>query len=177
MTKPGKSSAGELYRAHARFVAGFLLRLGAPRDEMEDLTHDVFLVAHRRGGYTPGAAKPTTWLAEIAMRVWSNRKRTMRRRPAEPAGDAVAQVESRGVDPERAVRATRALDRVQRCLEELDLDRRAVFVLYELEGEKCADIAAALDVPVGTVYRRLHEAREKFRAAFVASGGEVPDGR
>lgn len=169
-------SAAELYRAHARFVAGFLLRLGAPQGEMEDLTQEVFLVAHRRGGFVPGKAKATTWLAEIALRVWSNRKRSERRRPAEPAGDAVADLPGHGLGPEAAAGARRALERVQRCLDTLDLDHRSVFVLYELEGEKCGDIATALGVPVGTVYRRLHTARERFRAEYRALTGEGDDG-
>ena len=138
--------AGELYRAHARFVASFLLRLGAPPDEMQDLTQEVFLVAHRRGGFTPGAAKATTWLGEIAVRVWSNRKRTARRRPAQPAGDLAQEVAGHFLDPEASASERESLARVQRCLETLDLDHRAVFVLYELEGAKCADIAAALEV-------------------------------
>ena len=158
--------AGVLYRAHAPFVGGFLLRLGAPREDMEDLTQEVFLVAHRRGGFVPGAAKPTTWLAEIAFRVWSNRKRSARRRPADPVGDEVAALPGRDADPEATTEARRALERVQVCLDALDLDHRAVFVLYELEGVKGADIASALEVPVGTVYRRLHTARERFRATY-----------
>lgn len=167
----GRQTAGELYRAHASFVAGFLLRLGVPREDMEDVVQDVFVVAHRRGGFTPGVAKATTWLAEIALRVWSNRKRTARRRPAEPSGDLSREALSER-DPERELRARRALERVQRCLDGLDLDHRAVFVLFELEGEKCADIAAALGVPVGTVHRRLHTARARFKQAYAALEGD-----
>lgn len=168
--------AGALYRAHARFVAGFLLRLGAPRDELEDLAQDVFLVAHRRGGFTPGAAKPTTWLAEIALRVWANQKRAVRRRPVEARSDMSGEASSTEADPERAAVARASLERVQACLDSLDPDHRAVFVLYELEGERCQDIADALHVPVGTVYRRLHTARKRFAEVHAQlSGG--PDGR
>lgn len=168
--------AGVLYRAHARFVAGFLMRLGAPRNEVEDLVQEVFLVAHRRGGFTPGAAKPTTWLAEIALRVWSNRRRTVRRHPVDPSGDMGTEASSEGADPERAAVARASLERVQACLDTLDLDHRAVFVLYELEGERCQDIANALEVPLGTVYRRLHTARKRFTDAHAQlSGGR--DGR
>ena len=45
----------------------------------------------------------------------------------------------------------------------MDLDHRAVFVLYELEGESCEQIAQILDVPVGTVFSRLHTARKNFQ--------------
>ncbi|MEQ8459144.1 MAG: sigma-70 family RNA polymerase sigma factor [Sandaracinaceae bacterium] len=166
-----RQTAGELYRAHAPFVAGFLLRLGVPRGEMDDVVQDVFVVAHRKGGFTPGAAKPTTWLAEIALRVWSNRKRAKRRRPAEPGGDLALDAVSAAASPEQALATQRSLERAQRCLDGLDLDHRAVFVLFELEGERCADIAAALGVPVGTVHRRLHTARARFKAAYAALEG------
>ncbi len=167
-----RTGAGELFEAHAGFVAGFLVRLGAPRSEVEDLVQEVFLIAHRRGGFTPGAAKPTTWLAEIGVRVWANRRRTTRRRPAELTPEPSAH-ESSAQDPERALETARALDRVSRSLDGLDRDHRAGFVLFELEGESCADIAAALGVPVGTVYRRLHTARGRFREAYarLAGGG------
>lgn len=170
-----RHGVGELYRAHARYVAGFLVRSGAPREGLEDLVQDVFLVAHRRGGYAPGAAKPTTWLAEIALRVLSNHRRRARRRPAQPSSDVVALQPSGGADPERAAATHRSLERVQRCLDGLDLDHRSVFILFELDGVSCSEIATALDVPVGTVYRRLHTARARVKAAY-AELTECPDG-
>lgn len=174
--REGRSEAvavGALYRAHARFVTGLVTKLGARREDVEDVVQEVFLIAHRRGGFVPGAAKPTTWLGEIAVRVWSNWRRTQRRKPLEPAGDLAR--EAGGSDPERAASAQRALSRVQRCLEALDLEHRTVFVLFELEGQSGADIAAALGVPVGTVHRRLHTARKRFRESYGAPG-EVEHG-
>src|SRR5262249_31749926 len=68
--------AGTLFRRHGAFVAAFLLRLGIDRAELDDAVQEVFMTVHRRGGYRPGPARPTTWLAEIALRVLSNRRRT-----------------------------------------------------------------------------------------------------
>ncbi len=166
-----RTSAGQLFREHAAFVAGFLMRLGAPRAEVEDLLQEVFLIAHRRGGFTPGEAKPTTWLAEIALRVWANKRRTTRRRPAEPSGNLAREQDEAARNPEEALDASRALARVQQCLDALDDDHRTVFVLFELEGEPCAAIASLLRVPVGTVYRRLHTARLRFREAYAGITG------
>jgi RNA polymerase sigma-70 factor (ECF subfamily) len=45
----------------------------------------------------------------------------------------------------------------------MDAGHRAVFILFELEGESCESIAAGLEVPIGTVYSRLHAARRAFR--------------
>lgn len=166
-SEPGRvrdsMGAEELFRAHADFVARFLVRLGVA--DVDDLLQEVFLVAHRRGGYSDRGARPTTWLAEIAVRVASTARRTARRRPLmlddvamEAAPDATASPFDRASHSE-------SLDRVQRTLDALPLDARALFVLFELEGESCDAIAVALGVPVGTVYSRLHGARQAFREA------------
>ena len=59
-----------------------------------------------------------------------------------------------------------ALRRVQTAIEAIDPDRRGVFVLFELEGESCEQIAAGLGIPIGTVHSRLYAARREFKAAM-----------
>ena len=163
--------AGALFRAHAPFVAGFLLRLGVGRRELDDAVQEVFLTAHRRGGFYPGAAQPTTWLAEIALRVASGLRRTRRRRPE---ADAALDEPAGGPTPFENAVAAEALDRLQRALDTLGLEHRAVFILYEIEGEPCESIAAGLGVPVGTVYSRLHTARRAFRSACAEMEQDAP---
>jgi RNA polymerase sigma-70 factor (ECF subfamily) len=165
--------AASLFRAHARFVANFLHRLGLHRDEIDDAVQDVFIVVHRRGGFEDrGQARPTTWLAAIASRVASTRRRTRRRARVRADGDVVDVAASSDAGPSRNVEARRGLERVQAALSELDSDRRVVFVLFELEGESCADIAAALEIPVGTVYSRLHKARKEFKTVYARIVGD-----
>jgi RNA polymerase sigma-70 factor (ECF subfamily) len=163
---PGRIDAGALFLRYGRFVARFLWKMGVEAQELDDLVQEIFLVAHRRGGFLPGRARPTTWLGEIALRVVSTRKRSSRRRPDQPDPKALARVASGAHSPTDAVEAWESLERVRRALERVDLAHRAVFVLFELEGEPCEDIAAALDVPVGTVYSRLHKARRLFLEAY-----------
>jgi RNA polymerase sigma-70 factor, ECF subfamily len=154
-----------LFRAHAVFVASFLRRLGTPHSEVDDLVQEVFLVAHRKGGYVPGAGQPRTWLASIALRVSSTNKRTRRRR-REELSDEVLHAAVASDDVGRTIEARASLLRVQQALNTLDLDHCAAFVLYEFEGESCESIARSLDVPIGTVYSRLHHARRRFIDAY-----------
>ena len=161
--------AEELYRAHARYVAAFLGRLGARPPDMEDLLQEVFLVAHKRGGFVPGAARPTTWLCEIALRVWSNARRKRGSRRDGPDDAALARAASPASSPEDVADARGALGRVAHCLDALGDEHRAVFVLFELDGVPTPEIAATLGVPVGTVHSRLHEARKQFRARWERS--------
>ena len=171
--------ADALYRAHAQFVARFLMRIGASGEDVADLVQDVFLVAHRRGGFTMGRAKPTTWLAEIAFRVASDRRKKARRRLEDSNAEVVALAPAMpaSASPSQKAQARQALARVQRALDTLTPEKRAVFVLYELEGQACDAIAAALEVPVGTVYSRLHSARREFSKAHAALEGSDRDVR
>jgi RNA polymerase sigma-70 factor (ECF subfamily) len=164
--------AEALFLAHAPFVASFLHRLGAPRSEIDDLVQEVFLVAHRKGGFVPGAAQPRTWLAAIALRVARVSKRARSRR-LEAIDEQVPAMATEQHDPSRSAEVRQSLARVQRALSALDLEHRAAFVLYELEGEPCDAIAASFDVPVGTIYSRLHHARRRFLDAYAALGGDT----
>ncbi|WP_044243247.1 RNA polymerase sigma factor [Chondromyces apiculatus] len=167
--------ADVLFRAHAGFVAAFVARLGVPQGEVDDVVQEVFLTVHRRGGFEEGGAKPTTWLAEIALRVVSTHKRTERRRRVVPDEAALDRAIETASSPQEMAEHRDALARVQRALDDLDVDRRAVFVLYEMMGESCEDIARGLGIPVGTVHSRLFAARRAFQKAHerLERGGPV----
>lgn len=157
--------AEALFRAHAPFVASFLRHMGTSESDLDDCLQDVFVIAHRKGGYQPGPAAPRTWLASLAIRVVVARRRA--RRPL-----ALLDIErtadgARG--PAELLEARRSLARVQAALDNLSVEHRAAFILFEIEGESCESIAAMWDVPLGTVYSRLHHARKRFTEAYGAS--------
>jgi len=137
---------------------------------------EVFLVAHKNGGYTPGPAKPTTYLASIAFRlVYTERRKRKVRAFVEADGDRVEGAPAQG-DPERAALRREELLRLERALGALDPEKRAVFVLAEIQGESVVSIAAGLGIPVDTAYSRLRAARRIFREAVVGEG-DTPLGR
>ena len=136
------------------------------------------MVAHRRGGFRDdGTAKATTWLAAIVVRVFSEHRRNRSRRPQMQGSDELLQgltgssnattsaLSDHHQDPAAATANREAIRRVAQALDALDEKSRAVFVLYEIEGENCTEIANALQIPVGTVYSRLHQARRAFQRA------------
>ena len=59
-----------------------------------------------------------------------------------------------------------AAEQVQSVLEELDDEKRAVFILAELEQLPAAEMAQALGLPINTVYSRLRLARAAFEAGL-----------
>jgi RNA polymerase sigma-70 factor (ECF subfamily) len=165
--------AEALFRAHASFVAGFLVRLGVRNADLDDLVQEVFVVAHRRGGFQPGPARPTTWLARIAIRVTMAHRRTRTRHWGELDEDAVSTAVDADPSPDSQAETAESLSIVQRALDSLDVERRALFILFEIEEESCDEIAAGLGIPVGTVYSRLHAARRDFQRVYAKLIGRV----
>ena len=154
------------------FVWRTLVRFGVARSEAEDAAQQVFIVASRRlDAITPGAER--AFLFQTARRLAWNARRTVRRRreEPEPAGDRI----DPGAGPDVALERARLRAMMDRVVEELDLDLREVFVLYELEEMTMVEIARLLEIPAGTVASRLRRARVAFREAVrrqTADGGE-----
>jgi RNA polymerase sigma-70 factor (ECF subfamily) len=165
-----------LFKLYASFVASFLYRQGARGADLDDLVQDVFLTAHRRGGYRPGPASPTTFLAHIALEANLKRRRGDGRWRTSHSDEATGAIVGRApTDPAQALATKDAARRLQVLLESMDPPHRAVFILFELEGESCESIAAGLELPIGTVYSRLHSARRAFRER--AARSERREGR
>ena len=164
----GRIDAEALFRAHAPFVAAFLQRLGVPSADVDDVVQEVFLIAHRKGGYVPGAGKPRTWLGAIAVLLARSGNRSRGRNKEGSDESAIEAAMSTGKDPGETLELHGSLQRVQRALDTLDVDHRAAFLLYEVDGESCEAIAASFGVPIGTIYSRLHHARRRFQDAYAA---------
>ena len=142
------------------YVWTTLRRLGIAEKDREDLCHEVFFRVHERlATYDPTRpAKP--WLCAFAVRVASeHRRRSSVRNEDLGASDDAAGL---AVAPRAA---SDDKDLVDRALDGLDLHKRAVLVLHDLDGETVPDIARGLGVPEGTVYSRLRAARLEFTAA------------
>jgi RNA polymerase sigma-70 factor (ECF subfamily) len=153
----------EVFRQYAPFVWRALRRLGVAEADVEDVCQEVFMVVARKLESFEGRSALRTWIYGISARTASDYRRRAVRREI-----ATAEVPAGGVDgqQDRALmekEARRALDRI---LDELDEDKRAVFVLYEIEELGMADVAEALGCPLQTAYSRLHAARRIVEAAF-----------
>lgn len=156
----------QVYEECFGYVWSILRRLGVFERELEDAVHDVFVVFHRRMADFDDTRPARPWLAGIATRVASDfRRRAVHRR--EQVTDEV-EGPPRAPRQEAELEANDARRLVRRALEGLDQDRRAVFVLCDLEGYKVPEIAELLEVPLNTAYSRLRLARRDFEAAVRA---------
>lgn len=156
----------QVYEQWADYVWRMLQRLGVRHADLEDVCHDVFLVAHRRFREFDGRVGVNAWLFGICLRLAANYRRRARHRHEHSSAaleDEAASLRAPAAgEPDQQLARRQAQERVLAVLAGMDLTRRAVFLMYEIEGLSCQAIAEQLGVPVGTVYSRLHAARRFF---------------
>ena len=142
------------------YVWTSLRRLGVPNRDLEDLSHDVFFRVYERLSDYDRERPFRPWLFGFCFRVASDyRRRSAVQReilgaelePIDPSPDAL----------DRLVQAE-ATSLAQSVLQSLELERRAVFVMHEIDGAPIPEVADALGIPLNTAYSRLRLAREQF---------------
>lgn len=157
-------SFDEIYEAHFDFVWRSLRRLGVSEVALDDAVQDVFLVVHRRLGDFEARSAMKTWLFGIAMRVAQDHRRAARRKGAlETLPESLADA---APGPLELLEASEALKLLDRALSKLDEEKRAVFVLAEIEEMTAPEIADTLGVKLNTVYSRLRAARHELEATL-----------
>lgn len=154
-----------IYEAHFDFVWRSLRRLGVSDASLDDAAQDVFVVVHKRIEGFEGRSSLKTWLFGVALRVSRNYRRSARRRPTDALSDeTVADTTRPG--PHEATAQAEAVRLLHALLDTLTDERRAVFVMMELEQMSAPEVAETLGVNLNTVYSRLRKARAEFSAAL-----------
>ncbi len=152
-----------LMRRHERSVYNLAFRMLGRTEDARDATQDAFLSCYRHLSTFRGDAAFSTWLHRIAVNACYD---TLRKRPA------VTSIEEEVPDPATVAdpsdRSAEAAD-VQRALLEVPPEYRAVLILHEIQDQPVEAVAAALDIPVGTVKSRLHRARVALGRALAGN--------
>lgn len=161
-------SFDEVFRQNAPFVWRTLRRLGVREADVDDVCQEVFVVVHRKLADFEGRSSLRTWIYGICIRTASAHRRLARHR--EVPTEVPPEIEAAGT-PHESLARRRALEALDRALAELDDDKRAVFVLYEIEELGMAEVAEIVGCPLQTAYSRLHAARDKVQAALRRSEG------
>lgn len=158
----------EIYDRHFDFVWRNVRRLGVPEAQLDDAVQEVFLVVHRRLSEFEGRSSLRTWLFGILARVASDHRRALRRKNPHAFGgaiDAHTIADERAEGPHDRMVRSEGVRLLHRVLDQLDDDKRAVFVLAELEQMSAPEIAEAVGANLNTVYARLRAARRDFEQA------------
>lgn len=148
---------GELFREYGQQMLNVAYRVTGSTHDAEDVVQDLFAgLPEALRGYD-GTGSFAAWLRRLATRVallWLRRERRRNRRDQRVAEEATAEV--RPVPVEARLTLERVLNRMPE-------DLRAVYVLKEVEGYAHADIAELLGITTGASETRLHRARRFLR--------------
>ena len=164
----GRAQSGDhaafhtLYREHVGRVYALCLRLSADAARAEELTQDVFVRAWQHLGSFRGESAFSTWLHRLAVNTVLMEGRAAGRRERRVSGtDDLSAVERGGREPAAGL----AID-LERAIGGLPEGAREVFLLYDVEGYRHAEIAALLGIAEGTSKAQLFRARRLLREAL-----------
>lgn len=153
----------DIFRSEFSYIWNTLARLGIRRADLEDVVHDVFCQVHRQlSAYDP--TRPLRpWLFGFAFRLASDYRRRARNRFELSGLDIERAANNPAVDDQLISAEERWL--IESALRSVPLERRAILMLHEIDGESIPTIATALDIPLNTAYSRLRVARADLAAA------------
>jgi RNA polymerase sigma-70 factor (ECF subfamily) len=167
----GDGRAMELLLArHADRVHAVCRRIVTHPEDALDATQEALIAIARGVGRFDGRSRFTTWIYRVATNAALDELRRRKRRPvpgiskdAASDGGSSRQAGERAADPTEQVDAR--LD-VDAALREIPDEFRAAVVLRDLADLDYAEIAEALDIPLGTVKSRVARGRAALRAAL-----------
>ena len=178
LAKEGREPAfRELVRRYERPVFSLIFRMVRDRELAEDLAQDTFIkVLNNIDRYRP-EFKLSSWLFKIANNVTIDH---LRRRQlatvsldgsphAATAAEAQAtslDVESRGQSALEAIESRELGSEIEQAIGKLRPEYRSCILLRHVEGRSYEEIAATLDLPLGTVKTYIHRARHELREAL-----------
>lgn len=152
------------FSKYAPRVKSYLLRLGAPSAQAEDLAQDAMVSVWRRAAsFDPGRAKASTWIFVIARNSWIDR---LRREKVELAYREYVEPPQAEEAPDDALARGDSETRIRAALETLSEEQRQVVRLSFFEDKPHSEIAQELALPLGTVKSRLRLAMMKLRAQW-----------
>jgi len=159
----------EKYRQRAYRLAYNVLR---DPDEAWDVAQDAFIRAFQALPSFRGDAAFYTWLFRIVMNVARDRARQHAARGRAFGTERVDEKEwdrilvDQGTAPDASATQVEERERIGRALATLSEPHRAIIILSDLEGLSYREIAEVLNIPMGTVMSRLHNARRRLRDAL-----------
>jgi RNA polymerase sigma-70 factor (ECF subfamily) len=161
---PASANFSQIFSEHAPFVLRVLRHLGVPPADLQDQAQEVFVGVFKGLSGFAGRSSLRTWVYGICVRVASNHRRRAHVRRER----SVAEPPEQALDAEQheALERRQSWPALQRLLDELDAEKREVFVLFELEELPMRDVAEACGCPLQTAYSRLHAARRLLLAKY-----------
>ena len=156
------SALGVLYDRHRAAVFQFVARATSNAADVEDLVHATFVTAAKAAAGFDGRESCRPWLVGIAGKLLHRRRRSLFRF-GRALNELTLREAQRSVDPAHQLGARDDVARLAAALPKMTEAKRLVLLLAEVENLGCKEIAEALEIPIGTVWTRLHHARKELR--------------
>jgi RNA polymerase sigma-70 factor, ECF subfamily len=153
----------DIFKQYFPFAFRALRRLGVTDADADDVCQNVFLTVHRKLPTFEGRSSVRTWIYSICVNAASDYRRSGRRRHEIVTDEVEEEVIPATQHEQLGMRRARV--ELERILDTLDDEKRAVFVLYEIEQLPMNGVAVAVGCPLATAYSRLHAAREHVEGA------------
>ena len=153
-----------IYDEHFDYVWRTARRLGVKADEADDVVQEIFLAVHiLLPRYESGNVRG--WLYAIAVRTVMHHHRSRRRFTDnhQTSDELDAMPDANEPGPESSAATGESIRLLERLLDRLDTEKRAVLVLAGIEQKSLAEIGAILDLNINTVSSRLRAAREQLQ--------------
>jgi RNA polymerase sigma-70 factor (ECF subfamily) len=163
LTLSGRGEAFEtLVGRYERAVYHLAFRTMREAEEAKDAAQEAWIKAYRAlASFRPGA-KFATWIFTICYRVCCDRLAKRKRFSGEEPPD----IADPAAGPEQALEAAEDASRLRAAIAGLPEKYRIVITLFHLQGRQYDEIAAVLDLPLGTVKTHLFRAKDLLRAAL-----------
>ena len=142
----------------------------ADEADARDAAQDTFVTAWRQIGKLRDPDRFDAWLQRVAVNAARMTHRARRRRGVREI--AASRIGAVADLPATASPVQTDARMLEAALVRLSIEQRSILALHHLEGRSLAELAAILDIPLGTVKSRLHTARQALHAALLAEATE-----
>lgn len=158
-----------VYNLTSMKVYGVIVRIVRDRERADDVLQDVYLkVWDRAGRYDPAKAAVITWLCTIARNSAIDTLRRDARVPVPIADDAMPEPEDGDPLADELLCVEEEYDKLRRCMEELKDDQRTSIRMAFFDGFTHSELAARLEVPLGTMKSWIRRGLASLKACLRA---------
>ena len=159
------TALGALYERFHPVVYRVLSRLvGATCTDLDDLVQGTFIEVLRAAAQFQRRSSVRCYILGIASNLARHHHRSQHRRMR--MYESLPHASPALGEPEQQAAHRELLQRLMVALDDLPHDQRVAFVMCDLEEIPGVEVARALGIPDGTLWRRLHEARRALRCAL-----------
>jgi RNA polymerase sigma-70 factor, ECF subfamily len=169
-----REAFGRLVEQFQRTVHAICLRRLGNSSEALELTQEVFLHVMRRLDQLREPERFAGWLRQVTVRMAINRA-TRRVAPASVETGVLEGASEHRADPLGDLISRERAQRLWEAIARLRLIDREALVAFYIQGQSLIEIAQSLDVPIGTVKRRLHTARKRLKAELQAVAADADE--